>query len=249
MDNTKKFDNLAAAYTSGRPAYPETLFEFLYAKLGFSTSSVIADIGSGTGKFSKGLLEKGNTVYCVEPNCDMRQEAERLLSKYIGFHSIAGDAANTTLPVHSVDFITVAQAFHWFDVQDFKTECRRILKNNGKVLLIWNIRDIKDEINCRCFEIYKTYCPNFNGFGGGIEKDDERIREFFDNKFSYMSFSHPLRFTSKAQFLNRSLSGSYSLREGHPQYAEYIQKLSDLFDQYAKNGTLTISNDTLVYYG
>ena len=62
MDNTKKFDGLAGNYTFGRPSYAPELTECLYTRYGFSDNSVIADIGSGTGKFAALLLEKGSTV-------------------------------------------------------------------------------------------------------------------------------------------------------------------------------------------
>ncbi len=53
MDNTETFTHLANYYTIGRPAYANTFIESLYSQYGFSEQSVIADIGSGTGKFAK----------------------------------------------------------------------------------------------------------------------------------------------------------------------------------------------------
>lgn len=44
----------------------------------------------------------------------MRLVAEKELCEYPNFKSVAGSAENTTLPDNSVDFITTAQAFHWF---------------------------------------------------------------------------------------------------------------------------------------
>ena len=61
MDNTQKFSGRAENYTKGRPGYPSALFDCLYTDYGFSDNSSIADIGSGTGKFSKYLLDKGST--------------------------------------------------------------------------------------------------------------------------------------------------------------------------------------------
>ena len=74
MDSTIKFDGLANLYEDGRPEYPTILIEKLYTDYGFKSTSIIADIGAGTGKFSKLLLEKGSKVFCVEPNKDMRNE-------------------------------------------------------------------------------------------------------------------------------------------------------------------------------
>ena len=157
MNNTDLFDGYAQAYTVGRPDYSRKLIEYMYGTYGISKDSVVADIGSGTGKFAKHLIDRGSEVYCVEPGSDMRQTAEKELSQFANFHSIAGDAENTTLQDNSVDFITTAQAFHWFDVAKFKEECRRILRPNGKVFLIWNIRDIEDPVNSSMYEINQKY--------------------------------------------------------------------------------------------
>ena len=125
MDTTTKFDGRAEDYTSGRPDYSGKLIECMYSKYGVSESSVIADIGSGTGKFSAMLLEKVSMVYSVEPNSDMSHAAEKELCGYTGFHPVAGDAENTGLDDKSVDFITTAQAFHWFDTAKFRRENRK----------------------------------------------------------------------------------------------------------------------------
>lgn len=248
MDNTQRFSGLADVYTAGRPAYADAFIESLYQKYGFLKDSVIADIGSGTGKFAKQLLDKGSFVYCVEPNEDMRNTAIAELGRYEKFQSINGSAADTGLKEKSVDYITTAQAFHWFDPALFRAECRRILKENGKVILIWNQRDMSSEINQRCTEIYAKYCPNFNGFAGGIRKDDARIQQFFEGKYEYIEFDNPL-FYDKEKFINRCLSSSYSLKKGEEKYAEYIGALGELFDKYATGNMLMLPNKTVVYIG
>ena len=247
-DNTKKFSGRAEDYTAGRPTYAKEFIEYLYAECGMTETSVIADIGSGTGKFAKQLLEKGSSVFCVEPNDDMRNTAIKELQKFAGFTAVAGTASGTELPDESVDFVTTAQAFHWFEVEEFQKECKRILKLDGSVILIWNMRDMDAELNRESHAIYKTFCHRFKGFGGGIEKDDERIKKFFAGKYERRVFDNPL-FYDKATFIKRSLSGSYSLKEGDGQYEEYITALEELFDKYAVDGILNMPNQTVAYIG
>lgn len=183
MDSTQNFNGLANDYCLGWPIYANEFWEKLYSKYGFSQNSVIADIGAGTGKFAQQLLARGSIVYCVEPNDDMRNVAIEKLEKYENFCAIKGTAAETMLNDNSIDYITVAQAFHWFDVSEFKKECKRILRRNGLVFLIWNMRDMSNVVNQRSYEVYLKYCPAFKGFGGGIKKDDVRIKEFFDDNY------------------------------------------------------------------
>ena len=248
MCNTEKFTGLSTNYEKGRPSYSNKFIEDLYTKFGFSTNYIIADIGSGTGKFAEQLLQKGNFVYCIEPNDDMRFMSVNKLKKYKNFQAIKGDASNTSLQNASIDFITAAQAFHWFNVSQFKSECLRILKPDGLVFLIWNIRDITNIFNQRCHEITSFYCPKFKGFGGGIQPNDHRITDFFVESYEYIEYSNPLLY-DKDRFISRSLSGSYSLGKADILYSDYITALSQLFDQFAKDGHITMQNKTIVYVG
>lgn len=248
MESTRQFNGRARDYIIGRPIYANEFIESLYTRHGFSSDSVIADIGSGTGKFARQLIDKGSFVYCVEPNDHMREKAIDELKKYENCKVIKGTASDTGLKDSSVDYITAAQAFHWFDVLVFLTECKRILKPGGRVFLIWNMRDLSTELNQQCFEIYSQYCPAFKGFAGGIKKDDERLKEFFYDNYQYIEFNHPLSY-NRERFISRCLSGSYSLKKGDANYPEYLSRLERLFEQHAKNGILTMENKTVVYYG
>lgn len=248
MNSTKAFDGLASIYAKGRSAYADRFIDDLYNKFGITADSIIADIGSGTGKFAKQIIQKGFFVYCVEPNDDMRNQAIKELDKYSDHQCIAGSAENTGLKEHSVDCVTTAQAFHWFNVKLFKEECIRILKPGGKIFLIWNLRDMGSEMNQKCFNIYKKYCLNFKGFGGGIQKDDIRIQKFFGDKYNYLEYDNPL-FYDKETFINRSLSGSYSLKPGEEGFDEYIAELGALYDAYAVEGIISMPNKTVVYFG
>ena len=118
-DNTHRFTGKGAVYAAARPRYAEGLFEFLASCPNAAPGSVIADIGSGTGIFSEQLIEHGWEVVGVEPNDDMRAQAERRLGNTGMFESVRATADRTGLPAHSVDCVTAAQAFHWFDVGEF----------------------------------------------------------------------------------------------------------------------------------
>lgn len=248
MDTTLKFNGIANEYTQSRPSYSAEFIECLFNKYGFSASSVVSDIGSGTGKFAKQLLDKGCSVICVEPNTDMRLVAEKELCEYPNFKSVAGSAENTMLPDNSVDFITTAQAFHWFDTKSFKAECSRIIKPGGKVFLIWNTRNAEALINQELYKVYSEYCPDFKGFSGGTKPHDDRIKYFFDNNYEYITYNNPLYF-DKEKFINRSLSGSYSLKKGDRNFDLYIEEIEKIFDEFETDGIVKIENQTVAYIG
>lgn len=138
----ERFSDRVDNYVRYRPHYPQEIIDVLRRETRLSSSSVIADVGSGTGISAELFLQAGCTVHGVEPNREMREAAERLLAAYPAFHSVNGTAEATTLPDHGVDLIVAAQAFHWFNTSATRAEFSRILKPDGHIVLIWNERKL-----------------------------------------------------------------------------------------------------------
>ena len=136
-----RFSDRVEDYVRYRPSYPADVVATLRRECGLTASSTIADIGAGTGILSQLFLSNGNTVYAVEPNEPMRRAAVEWLGGNSKFHAVAGSAEETTLAAASVDFVTVGQAFHWFDRARAKQEFTRILRPGGWIVLLWNDRD------------------------------------------------------------------------------------------------------------
>ena len=248
MKNEQLFSGKGQNYTNARPGYPKECLELLKFQYSFGPGTVIADIGSGTGIFTSQLLALGATVYAVEPNEDMRRFADERLSGTAGFHSVHGLAEHTTLPDRSVDHVTVAQAFHWFDPVAFKAECRRILKPGGKVFLLWNLRVEDAPVSSRCAEVFTRYCPRFKGYNTGMKAGDRRIAEFFEGRYSEYEFENPLTYDEE-HFVERYLSSSYSLRENDANYHECIEEVRMIFRMFEKDGIVTVPNRTYLYAG
>lgn len=246
VDNTTKFTGKSSAYVEARPGYVSELFDYLKDELGVNEQTIIADIGSGTGKLSQDLLKIAGTVYCVEPNDEMRQVAESLLHDQEGFISVKGSAEQTTLVDKCVDFILVGQAFHWFEPKSFKKECTRLLKDKGKVILVWNSRVKESEQIIENDEICKQYCKTFKGFSGGLE--EQMISDFFDGVYKIKKVKNDLLF-DKEKYMKRMMSASYSLTENDPNFTDYFIALEQFFDKYAENGILTMPNETVWYIG
>lgn len=246
MNNTTKFDGKGEIYAKARPRYAVALFDYIKNTLQIPERSVFADIGSGTGIFSEQLLHNGYRVCAVEPNADMRKKAEEKLSLYKDFVSVDGADSNTTIPNQSVDCITTAQAFHWFDVDAFKKECRRILKPYGKVIIVYNTRDESAECNRALADHLRKYCPDFQGFSKGM--NDEKCRAFFDDQCDVFRADNSQTYDRQG-YINRILSSSYSLCTGDEKFAEYIADINCLFDAFSHDGTLIVPMHTVAYIG
>ncbi|MGF9873969.1 class I SAM-dependent methyltransferase [Bacillus tropicus] len=249
MKTTENFTDKADIYAKYRPSYPDEYIEYLLLANELNENQIVADIGSGTGIFSRQLLESGLHVIGVEPNDDMRKMAEQSLKRYPRFQSIKATAEHTTLKENSVDLVTVAQAFHWFDKEAFKIECQRILKQKAHVALVWNCRDVTSPLIKENAEICQKTCPTFKGFSGGIDETPEVFNSFFkDGEYEFKEYQNDLLLDYEG-FLGRNLSASYAPKKNDKEYKNFVLLLSELFDKYSKNGKIILPNLTRSYLG
>jgi SAM-dependent methyltransferase len=128
------FSRAAEAYELGRPGYPRDALDWLAGRLGLAPGRTVLDLAAGTGKLTRELLRTRASVVAVEPVAEMRSllPAEARI--------LAGTAEAIPLEEGSVDAVTVAQAFHWFDADSALVEIHRVLRAGGRLALVWNRR-------------------------------------------------------------------------------------------------------------
>lgn len=132
--DASSFGAAADRYQRGRPGYPRPVVEWLVPR----GAKAVLDLGAGTGKLTRSLAEAGLRVTAVEPSREMREE---LAAAIPGAVVLAGTAERIPLPDASVDAVTVAQAWHWFDASRAVPEVARVLVPGGTLSLAWNDRD------------------------------------------------------------------------------------------------------------
>jgi ubiquinone/menaquinone biosynthesis C-methylase UbiE len=245
----QRFSDRVENYVRFRPHYPDQAIEWLRSETGLRPGAVIADVGSGTGISAEPLLRLGCTVFCVEPNQNMRGAAERLLSGYAAFHSVDGTAEATALGDHSVDFVVAAQAFHWFDAPRARAEFSRILKPSGWTVLMWNVRRIDSTPFLRAYEqLLQTYATDYAQVRHENIGDLE-LKQFFANgAYVTHSVAHEQRFDFEG-LKGRLLSSSYAPAEGHPRHQPMLNELADIFDQHQSDGEVCFQYDTQIHIG
>jgi len=135
LDPRRRFGAAADLYHRHRPSYPPAVLDWL-APASVGPPARVADVGCGTGISTRFLAARGYEVTGVDPNEAMlayaRAEGGALYRR--------GTATETGLDDGSVDLVTVAQAFHWFDVPAALAEFRRILARPGWCAAFWNLR-------------------------------------------------------------------------------------------------------------
>lgn len=128
----------SGAYDRGRPSYPQEAVDLIVDEFGINREKTVVDLAAGTGKFTALLVPSGARVVAVEPVAEMRETLARSMPD-VEVHD--GTAEQIPLPDGSADAVTVAQAFHWFDVDQALAEIARVLRLAGGLALLWNRRD------------------------------------------------------------------------------------------------------------
>lgn len=246
MDDLKskeRFSNRVSDYVKYRPSYPGELLDLLDTRVPLA-KAIVADVGSGTGIFSKQLFDRGAKVFAIEPNAKMRAE-----SVGVGADLIDGTAEATKLADHSVDLITCAQAFHWFDPRKTRIEFQRILRPRGLVALMWNDLVCTEGAGLEYERIRNSFGLSqlreqiYGGktldhamdilFGGGYESH-------------YFSFSQDL---TQEALRGRYFSSSYSpsVESKHRPAAETA--IAELFNAFQSGGEVRLEYKTELFLG
>jgi len=250
VSNTDRFTGKTEKYVQFRPHYSEHVLQHLFEQVGVQQEDIVADIGAGTGIFTKELLKKGLQVVAVEPNDEMRQALiDQLVTQDARLTVSQGSAENTGLDDNSVNHIVCAQAFHWFDQIKTREEFNRILAPSGQVVLIWNQRDVGVS------PFMEGYEALFLKYGHQYDKvahksvSQQSLAFFYGGKppqYSYYPLIQPLDYDG---LFGRIQSSSFSLKEDDPRFGEYLEDIRALFESHQVNGFVQMQYRTDIYWG
>jgi SAM-dependent methyltransferase len=232
IDPRERFSGAAAGYARPRPSYPAAIVDGILSAAGLGPGDPVADVGCGTGILTRLLAERGTDVVGIDPNEPMLAEARAAGGRA---RYQRGEAEATDLPDASVALVTVAQAFHWFDLDRTLAEFHRVLKPGGHVAALWNLRaasPFHDDYEA----LLRRFCQEYRVLEGWEECLD-RLR------------NHPLTASPReieapnSQLFDleglrgRSWSSSYVIH-GVVDREGFDAGLRDLFETHAHAGVL-----------
>lgn len=235
MDNTTIFTGKAQFYNS-RPTYPQECIDYVIKKMEIPSGGIVADIGAGTGILTKPFLDAGCTVYAVEPNGDMFAELKKNLSRYQDVRLLQATAEKTDIPALTCDAVVVGTAFHWFDKDQFRAECQRILKNNKYVAILRIANNTEGD---KLLDQDKHF----------TERDLNAAKEFFGEGFQeHRCFEYTERFDEE-KHINDLLSSATAPLPNDETFEKYVGRCREVFRKYFPSGVAELPFAVNCYIG
>ena len=245
MDPTGRFSDRVADYARYRPTYPLASAAAVIEGLGEPRTLRIADVGAGTGIFSRVMASTGAAVLAIEPNEQMRTAgAGDRGGEGLDIEWREGTAEGTGLTSASVDVVTCAQAFHWFRAAEALAEFARVLRPRGRVALVWNDRDLSDPVSAGYSRLIEVASD-----GHAAANDHTRPQSLYDSALfrdaRELRFSHRQRLDLTG-LIGRATSASYIPKHGS-RLEDLKAGLTELFERYATDGTVELAYVTRVF--
>jgi SAM-dependent methyltransferase len=247
QDPTGRFTGLADLYASCRPDYPSAALDLIVARGGLDDSTLLADIGCGTGISARLFAERGVPVIGIEPNDEMRVRAAAEpvppgcpLPVYR-----PGRAEATGLADGAVAVVLAAQAFHWFDAPLALREFHRILRPGGWVALLGNERDESDPFTAAYGAVVRT-SPDAAAVEGPRARAGLALLESpLFGEGQRIAFGHE-QILDEEGLLGRSFSASHAPREPERRVA-FAADLRAVFARFQRDVCVRLRYETTVY--
>jgi SAM-dependent methyltransferase len=238
LDSRERFSGLQSLYERHRPSYPAALLDWIVASTGLRPGDAVADVGCGTGISTRLFAERGYEVVGVDPNPAMLAQAR---AAGAGRYQ-TGEAAATGLPDASVALVSVAQAFHWFDIPATLQEFRRVLRADGWCAVYWNVRGASPFLDAYD-KVLRDYSTEYSVLDKPAQtlaalKARAELRDAREGEFAYEQ-----RFDRDGLF-GRAYSSSY-VAHGVADHGGFDRALGEVFERHARNGSVTFAYRTL----
>lgn len=241
------YDGIADCYERARPDYPPAALAILTVQPG----ELVADVGAGTGIFSRQLAHalSGARVVGVEPGADMRRAAETASHDLPNLSFVAGAAEGLPFPDGSLALVTAATAAHWFNRPLFYAQAFRCLRERGHLAIVQNVRRWSDSSFLTAYEeLHEETVPGYRRdtfpAGGGRYAAIDAAGELrghplaSDVREYAFSWQKPM---TRETFVTFSLSSTITQQSiRNIGESAYLSRLAEILDRWDDTGTFDV---------
>lgn len=179
-----RFGLTAKDYSSYRYGYPEEIYQRLIQfNIGLPNQKIL-DIGTGTGYLARGFAKLGAHVTGLEPSFELVIVAKDLdKAQNVSIDYVIGKAEELPFENRSFDIVTAGQCWHWFERNTAAMEVKRVLKEQGKLVIThFDWLPIHRNVVSQTEELILTYNPNWK-YADGVGIYPEWLRDVSEVDF------------------------------------------------------------------
>jgi SAM-dependent methyltransferase len=212
-----------------------------------SRAWTMADLGAGTGIFTRHFIDIVGKIYAIEPNPELRWILAKEIQASPSVRVLDACAENTTLPAGSVEVVTAAQAIHWFDPEPARREILRILKPDGWLALVKNYGSSNEKNEAIGSLMAEEYGVNLAVVE---ERPQEKPGRFYFGNDRFRTFTFPFRFRQTwEEFMGALTTASFMPDEDHPLFGKLAARAREIFSQYGVDGYWLVEGETELLLG
>ncbi|MCH4887110.1 class I SAM-dependent methyltransferase [Acidaminobacter sp. JC074] len=234
MSDKASYDKAADSYDKGRPPYPSQINDWILKSTGMNTNHQLLEIAPGTGQATMAFARRGFSIKCVELS---RNLADVLIEK-VKDMNVSVDVSSfekwQNTSERPYDFIYCATAFHWLDPEIKYKKCSDLLRDEGKLILIWNVfSESKNEIIKHAYDLLWELCPDKKHIDSEVLKENRKkaisasgefqLKSYLDHKWQLLA--------SREETINGFYSQSSFLSLDEKRQKDLKIKLDLLFDR------------------
>lgn len=209
------FDGAAELYERARPSYPDAAIDWLLP----ADARVVLDLGAGTGKLTRAIVDRRLECFAVDPSARMLEQLRMAVPRA---HAIQGTGESIPLHDAAVDAVVVAQAWHWMDPVPATREVARVLRPAGTLGLVWNMRDERVDWVARLGEIIH------DGPSSELMDDPPRLGSpFGPTEQTVIDWVHEL---SRREVFDLIASRSHFITRTEPEQRVIVDNVTRLLD-------------------
>lgn len=247
MDTKRVYSTKAEKYEKYRWDYASQAIATIVEVTEMTRAWTLADLGAGTGIFTRHFIDIVEKIYAIEPNPELRQILANGLQTSPSVWVLDACAENTTLPGGSVEIVTVAQAIHWFDPEPARREMLRILKPDGWLALVRNYGSSNEKNEAIGSLMKEEHGVNFAVVE---ERPQEKPGRFYFGNDRFRTFTFPFRFQQNwEEFMGSLTTASFMPDEAHPLFGKLAARAREIFSEYSVDGDWLVEGETELMIG
>ena len=233
MERGASFNSAATIYDESRPSYPNEVIEWIIDKTKVSREEKLLEIGPGTGQATMKFAERGYKIHCIEMGKNLADLLVRKGEKYDITVDISSFENWEPKGLFTTSFIFSATAFHWIDQKVKYRKCYDLLKENGYLVLLWNVApETEIEAVKKAYNLLWSYYPERRAKETKIDIKSDRKLEIVNSSFfdleGYLDYKWKLADT-KEKFTKGFFSQSSYLALDKQKQKELSAKVEELY--------------------